>query len=323
MNILVSGASGIVGYGILRSLKKYKKDLKLISSTIYENSVAQGFSDVFEKALKTNDENYITWLITTINKHKIDFIIPSIEADLYCWTKNKEVIESTGAKILLNNIDLINLCQDKWTFYESLNASKLPYAIETTLESNFQTLVDKFGLPFLLKPRKGFASQGIVIVDSLALFLKHQSYIGEKLLVQPIVGNAAQEYTTSAFGDGKGGFGCQITLRRTLSSEGFTETAEVYESKKINKAVQDLCKHFKPIGPTNFQFRLHNDEIKLLEINPRISSSTSIRTAFGYNESLMSVDFFMNNTDIVQPIIKRGKAVRYVEDFIYEDSTNI
>ena len=49
-NILVSGASGIVGYGILRSLKKSGKDLRLIGTTIYDDSVAQGFCDIFEQA---------------------------------------------------------------------------------------------------------------------------------------------------------------------------------------------------------------------------------------------------------------------------------
>ena len=42
-NILVSGASGIVGYGILRSLKKSKKRLQLIGTTVYEDSVLKVF----------------------------------------------------------------------------------------------------------------------------------------------------------------------------------------------------------------------------------------------------------------------------------------
>jgi carbamoyl-phosphate synthase large subunit len=57
--VLVSGASGIVGYGTLKSLKNFEKSLRLIGTTIYEDSVAQGFCDIFEKAPLTNDENYI------------------------------------------------------------------------------------------------------------------------------------------------------------------------------------------------------------------------------------------------------------------------
>ena len=117
-------------------------------------------------------------------------------------------------------------------------------------------------------------------------------------MVQPIVGNDDEEYTTSAFCDGIGGFFAYMTLKRKLSKDGFTEKAEVADLDNINDVLVDLCKLFKPLGPTNFQFRKHNGVLKLLEINPRISSSTSIRAKFGYNESLMSIEYFLEEKKI-------------------------
>ena len=169
---------------------------------------------------------------------------------------------------------------------------------------------------FLLKPRQGFGSRGIEIIGDHASFLKYKNDIGERLMAQQIVGNINEEYTTSAFCDGKGGYYCYMTLRRRLSKDGFTDKAEVVQLNEIQNALESLCNFFKPLGPTNFQFRMHDGGLKLLEINPRISSSTSIRTAFGYNESAMSIDYFMDQIVPAQPIIKAGKAVRYVEDFI-------
>ena len=88
------------------------------------------------------------------------------------------------------------------------------------------------------------------------------------------------------------------------------------EVNEIQDTLISLCRIFKPAGPTNFQFRKQNGILKLLEINPRISSSTSIRTAFGYNESAMSVDYYLENKKPLQPIIRPGRAIRYVEDYI-------
>ncbi len=156
-------------------------------------------------------------------------------------------------------------------------------------------------------------------IDSQNSFKGHAGNIGSILMAQPIVGNDEEEYTTSAFCDGKGGFFAFMTLKRKLSRDGFTEKAEVVFLNDIQDALSVLCKIFKPIGPTNFQFRMHNKALKLLEINPRISSSTSIRTAFGYNESKMAVEFFLENKSIDQPFIKSGKAIRYVEDFVFYD----
>ena len=63
--------------------------------------------------------------------------------------------------------------------------------------------------------------------------------------------------------------------------------------------------------------------MEIIGINPRISSSTSIRTAFGYNESQMAVDYFLNHKKIVQPEIIKGHAIRYAEDFVFYDSNHI
>ncbi|MFM9840712.1 MAG: ATP-grasp domain-containing protein [Cyclobacteriaceae bacterium] len=316
-NILVSGASGIVGYGILRSLRASGMRLNLIGTTIYNDSVAQGFCDLFELAPLTTDNVYVPWLLKVIEKHRIDLLIPGIEADMYKWNESKTEIEKTGAKIVMNNEDLINLCSDKWLFYQTLEKIASPYAIESALSANYTDLVNRFGLPFLLKPRKGFGSKGIVKVNTEIDFLGHSNLIGPVLMVQPIVGTDEEEFTTSAFCNGKGGFFCFMTLKRKLSKDGFTEKAEVVEPEGIQEALKILCDYFKPLGPTNFQFRLHHEKLKLLEINPRVSSATSIRSSFGYNESLMSVNYFINGTEPDQPVVRKGRAVRYTEDFIF------
>ena len=61
---------------------------------------------------------------------------------------------------------------------------------------------------------------------------------------------------------------------------------------------------------------------KLLEINPRISSSTSIRAAFGYNECKMAIEYYLENKKPEQPFIKQGRAVRYIEDYIFYENRN-
>lgn len=315
-NILVSGASGIIGYGILRSLQLSGRDFKLIGTTIYTDSPAEGFCDIFEQAIPTNDPNYISWLLKVIKKHQIDLIIPGIEADMYVWVEHIQILQKSGAKVLLNANELIDLCHDKWVFYEKLQSVNSPYTIATSLEANFDTVVKEFGLPLLLKPRCGHGSKGIVKVNSKEDFEKHREFIGAQLMVQPIVGNDDEEYTTSAFCDGIGGFFAFMTLKRKLSKDGFTEKAEVVELENIEEVLRSLCEVFKPIGPTNFQFRKDNSGLKLLEINPRISSSTSIRAKFGYNESLMAIDYFLEGKTIEQPRIKKGKAIRYIEDLI-------
>jgi carbamoyl-phosphate synthase large subunit len=110
-----------------------------------------------------------------------------------------------------------------------------------------------------------------------------------------------------------------MTLRRKLSRDGFTDRAEVVATDPFMPDMLQLCRHFRPHGPTNFQFRTTAHGVRLLEINPRISSSTSIRSAFGYNESAMAVEHVLGGRLPTQPLIRRGKAVRYTDDHIFYD----
>jgi len=321
--ILVSGASGIVGYGALKSLRKADSNLKLIGTTIYTDSVAPAFCDVFELAPATNDDIYLDWLCDIISKHKVDMLIPGIDADMQAWNEYRDEILSTGAVPLLNTHDLIQKCSDKWLFYETLKSVNLAYAIPTRLNGSYEEITEEYGSPFLLKPRRGFASKGIVIVNSKELFLQYQSNLGNVLMAQPIIGNEYEEYSISAFFDSESALCSWMSIKRTLAKEGYTEKAMVAIPEGAEEAIRALADEFLPIGPTNFQFRVQEGQLKLLEINPRISSATSIRAAFGYNESAMSVDYFLNKTTPVQPAIRSGFAVRYIEDKIFYDSNTV
>jgi carbamoyl-phosphate synthase large subunit len=101
-----------------------------------------------------------------------------------------------------------------------------------------------------------------------------------------------------------------------LSVAGNTQYAEVVDAPVITKAVQQLAEHFKPLGPTNYQFRLEGTTPYLLEINPRFSSSTSLRAAFGYNEAAMALDYYAYGKKPEAPEIKTGRAWRYSEDLV-------
>ncbi|MNP55379.1 carbamoyl phosphate synthase-like protein [compost metagenome] len=84
-----------------------------------------------------------------------------------------------------------------------------------------------------------------------------------------------------------------------------------------------MIRIFKPEGPTNFQFRYEAGHYYLLEINPRISSSTSLRTAFGFNESEMCIEYYLQGKEPSFATIKKGSSVRYIEDWIHYDSDHI
>ncbi|MDI9408456.1 MAG: ATP-grasp domain-containing protein [Candidatus Pacebacteria bacterium] len=321
--ILVTAASSLIGNGIVRSLRKSADKNFLIGSVIDEDTIASAFCDLVVLAPRSDDPTYMDWLLAEIKSRQISVLFAGISDDHNLWNDHRSDLQRAGVTVVLNDQRLISLCQDKWQFYREIK-DITDCAIPSSLDNDYDHLVKSFGLPFLLKPRRGHGSKGIVRIESYEEFVPLQSQMGGVLMAQPIVGLDDQEYTVSVFGDGQGGYCGLMSLRRRLSKDGFTAKAEVVDDDEFLPSIIQLCRHFKPIGPTNFQFRLEASGPRLLEINPRISSATSIRTAFGYNESLMALDYFCHGILPSQPLIRRGKAIRFTEDFIfYETGHNL
>lgn len=317
--VLVTGVGAIIGYGILRSLRITDKKVYLIGADIYPDAIGQAWADKFVVAPFTSSDNYLTWLEKTIVENQVDLVIPGIEQDVHYFSDHRDIFTSLSVGVVLNDQLLINLSRDKWLMYQKLVSIDSEVRVDSYLEGDFDYLSQMLGLPFILKPRCSYASKGLVRIYNETDFFSSAKKLGHNLIAQPIIGNDDQEYTAAIFGDGLGHICASITFQRRLAIDGSTVKAFVRQDDQLNQVIASLCEYFKPIGPTNLQFRKDGKDWKLFEINPRISSSTSLRTAFGYNEARMCLDFYLEDKEIMQPEIKNGFAVRYIEDYIIYD----
>lgn len=320
--VLVTGVGAIIGYGVIKSLRKSDYNVKIIGMDIYDDAVGQHWCDYFEKAVLASSEEYPEFLRKLILKHKIDLVIPCIEQDVDRMLEDQSFFADLNTKFVLPSKELNDCTRDKWHTYLELQKAGLP-AIKSYIDGNYETIVKETGTPMLLKPRISYASKGIFKIENKEDFLYWQKKIKNNFMVQEIVGDDENEYTLGVFGLGDGTICNKIALQRKLSKEGATSKAKVIENKELNEAIDAISKIFKPFGPTNYQFRYHKGEFLLLEINPRISSSTSLRTAFGYNEAQMCIEFYLENKKPKPAELKNGQAIRYIEDIILYDSNNI
>lgn len=168
----------------------------------------------------------------------------------------------------------------------------------------------------LLKPRQGNGGRKIVRLEDERDFEYWTRKTDEPFMLQRIVGTDEDEFTASVFGLGDAQATPPIVFKRKLSPTGSTLLADVVDDASIQSMIGRLNVLFRPLGPTNYQFRTEADTTYLLEINPRISSATSFRAAFGFNEAWMCVDYFLHKTVPAPCGIRRGRAMRYVEDHV-------
>lgn len=318
--ILVTGIGAIIGYGILKSLGNDRDNLTVIGLDKNQHIYAKNLCDVFIKKpeFEDNVNEYIDFWNEIIIKYNITAIFPSIDIDISFFNKHRAIFDKK-VKLVLNDKDLIALCSDKLIFYDFLKKIDKNYLIPTILPISLEEAFEELGnLPYILKPRNGSGSQDIIKIEDKLDFeywtKKHKNY-----LLQKYVGSDSEEYTVGVFGIGYGNIHESIIiLKRILSREGNTKQAKVVENINILKATKELSKILKPIGPTNFQFRIDKNKVYLLEVNPRFSSSNSLRTLFGYNDTKMSIEYYLENKIPDKQNIKSGMAIRYLEDYLIQ-----
>jgi carbamoyl-phosphate synthase large subunit len=319
-NILVSGVGAVIGYGVVRSLKASRFAVNVVGTDIHADAAGKHWCDCFEQCPPVAEATYPEFLRDILRRHEVDLVIPAIEQDVAFLASERERgrLKDLTTRFALNDARLLLVANDKWLTHGRLQAHGFP-TIPTRIDGSFDELAAEWGLPLLLKPRRSYASKGIQRVRTREEFEHGKATLGDDFMVQRLVGSQDEEFTVGAFGLGGGRCVAPIILERTLSREGATAKASVRELPELDRQVRQLAELFEPIGPTNFQFRRHQGEFLLLEINPRVSSSNSLRTAFGYNEAEMCIEFYLEQKLPAAPRIRSGCAVRYIEDIVVYD----
>jgi carbamoyl-phosphate synthase large subunit len=321
ITVLVTGVGAIIGQGIINSLRSSHFSVKVVGIDRSEQSPGPFLCDAFFKkpVCEESDPDYLEFWKNLLEKEKVDLVLPGLEVDVFFLNMQRTFFERLGVPVILNCPKLIALSSDKWLLGEALQQNGLP-RIPSAIPKAWSAAIETLGPPpLLLKPRQGDGSRGIVRLHNETDFLYWCPKAGDSWMIQRIVGSDQEEFTVGVFGFGDGHSLNPITFRRRLSNAGNTLSAEVVNDPVIDVVTTKLTQLFKPLGPTNYQFRKENDIAYLLEINPRFSSSNSLRSAFGYNEAEMAIDYFLSGNSPKTPKIRKGVAWRYSEDYVIYD----
>lgn len=321
--VLVTGVGAIIGQGIVRSLRAGTRHVRIVGLDRSDRPPGSTWCDdfVLKPTCDEDSEEYLDFWESLLRDHHVDIVLPGLEVDV-CFLDRNRSLQAVRADCVfaLNHSDLIATSNDKWRTHSALVERGIP-TIPTVIGAEWDEALRLLGAPpILLKPRSSSGSRGIVRLHDREDLDYWSHKTGQEWVLQRIVGSDDQEYTVGSFGFGDGTAVEPIIMRRRLSRAGHTIEAEVVEHPLLRERVDNLTAAFSPLGPTNYQFRVENSHTYLLEINPRFSSSTSLRTCFGYNEAQMAIDYFLFGTKPTTPEIRHGRAWRFTEDHVVHDS---
>jgi carbamoyl-phosphate synthase large subunit len=226
-------------------------------------------------------------------------------------------LASCGIKVALPDAKTYSVTNDKWLTHQFLTQKGIPATPTLLLSEPVDALLAQMDFPLIIKQRRGSGGKGLRLVNDLeSLHLLRRQLHGREYLVQPLVGREDEEFTCGSYRTLTGRLLGPILLRRKL---GYGSTIKATSEYRPELAlwVNQLLSHLSGQGPFCCQVRMVDEEPRLLEVNYRLSSSTSIKASLGFNEPAMLVQELILGQEPSEPKITWGQTIaRYLEDMV-------
>ncbi len=302
-NIGISCIGSGVGQSVINSLRLSRLPIKTIGFGTNPFAYGAYDCDEYDYTPTIYQENYIDKLIEKCNEYKVDLIIPGMDDETLIFSKNKSKFEAAGIKAIFSEEPLNVICRDKERMSEELNKVYDVFVKsydKQTLENDISKGLVQF--PFIAKPRSGFASKGIEIINGIDDLTKiSDEHILQELAIptkddpnyafymrqiaknrNPQVSEISIQLVYSPKGELMGRMASYNKLNNGIPIE-----IVPYENEYVWQVIDQLTPTFLELGlrgPLNIQGRLTENGLKIFELNPRFTGITGLRALMGFNE---------------------------------------
>ena len=292
------------------------KGSRVIAGDVNPYSAALYFADEYVILRRDDDPSYEEWLFDYCRSNSIDLIIPTRDEELPLFARFAGRFLNNGIRIMVNDEEVINICQDKKRFidYCANHGFHTPH----TYEKPGQIGVEEF--PLFLRERFGKGSKGTCLVAN-----QSELNIALNRMKDPIVQTAvdATEYSIDVLSDFDGNVLSAIPRERRVVVSGESYVSITRRDWTIIDDAARLSKDLGLIGHNTIQCFSKNGRNEFIEINPRFGGAASLGFAAGCNSPRLIVD--MVNGKKIKPFLGEFKEnyvmLRYVQDFFIPENT--
>lgn len=253
-------------------------------------------------------EEYIPFLLEFCKNNKVDVIISLFDIDLPILSKNKELFESNGVKVVISNPEVISICNDKWSTYQFLLDNEIPTP-KTFIDKNLAIKeLESGGLayPVILKPRWGMGSIGIYKADNieelnvfynkikneiLNSYLKYESEdsIEYSILIQQCIGG--KEYGIEIINDLDSKYVNTLCKIKVAMRSGETDQAMTINNTSLSGIGKKLSKTLGHVANLDVDCLEENNEFYVLEMNARFGGQYPFSHLAGANLPLQIIEW--------------------------------
>ncbi len=279
--VLVTAVGIVTGNTVVNELKKASDNIKVIGTDVNPANriVASKYVDEFYQfpSAIEDQESYFVFLKEFCEKHKVQFIYCFVDEEVVNLTRHRKELEKIGVKLCGADQQTVEICHFKDRFSEWIEEFFPQIAIR-----RFKALgeIKDEDFPLFVKPIEGRASIGCAIVNGrkeLNNVLREdkmliQEYVQGDIISVDIIRNRI----TKQF---------EIVQKRELlrNKNGCGIAVEIVDLYGMKKLCRDIAERLDLNGVINAEFFYKEKELKIIEINPRLSAGTSYSCMAGCN----------------------------------------
>lgn len=319
-NVLVTAIGGNIGQGVLKSLRAANREYFIVGIDMEPLSAGFSLSDKYYKTSRAAAPGFREELIHIIKKEKIEAIYVCSPTELDFYSANRDTIsQEQGVTIFVNPPEVVKIGSDKLLTAEFLKRSGFSYP-ETVMaddEKGIGSLIRSHGFPLIVKPRKGFTSINVFVVNSIEEIAAIRVLMDD-IVVQRFIPEEEGEYTAGTISGPDAKVKASIILRRHINS-GTTYRTELVQDEAMTFEIVKIAEALGAIGPCNFQFRILDGAVSIFEINPRFSGTAGIRYLYGFNDPDMLFEIYRLKLQVTQPELHQAVVLRYWNEIFIPD----
>lgn len=280
--ILLTGIAGDVGQGIAQIIRNRFPDWRILGCDIHDRHGAAIFVDEWVIAPRADSPDYISWITSYVKCKKVDYCLPTSEAELLLFAKHK-INAVAECPLIMPNFDAVNIGSDKLLTNNFLKTIGCP----TPWTIMARDSSEDTPFPCIFKPRRGAGSKAVFICDSLSEAQFFDKRYPDSILQELLLPDD-QEVTCAIYRSQDGKIAI-LQLLRTLVG-GATGWAKVINNAEIFKQCELIATSLDLKGSINVQLRITNKGPRIFEINPRFSSTVLIRHEMGFSDVVWALE---------------------------------
>lgn len=278
-------------------------DMSNLAPAIYE-------ADKHYIVPKMTSPDYLDKVLDICKKEEIDGVLSLIDPELSLLSKNEDLFNSIGTKVIGSNYDLCEMSLDKYQMYQWLKSHHYNCAKSYMDKSEFYDDVKKGNItyPVFVKPARGSASISISKVsdkETIDLLFNHD----EGLMIQEYLNG--QEIGADVYIDMISGEVISIFTKKKIKMRaGETDKAVSFKDEKLFELIKRFVKEAGYKGQIDIDIFDINGEYYISEVNPRFGGGYPHAYECGCNH----MKYIINNLEgnINNPCIGDYKSDIYM-----------